>query len=535
MIKFNELKYIIPICMGVIMWTSPCYSFGFPTFDIAEVAGTIKGVVTSNMSLASTVSSTASQSKELLALGDSLGAITKFKDDAASAEKKAAREAKRAKRKERWEKIRERMIKAGKAVKDFSDDAREVAGDIKEGVDTGLDIAAAATATYESAKSAYDDFTGQNGSENTPTASNGETSSSSGNSSSGNSGNSSSGNSGTTGNSSSAYGETSSGNHSSYVSAPINFNNSQTREFVKDDTYSDMPTIEPTPAITYTHNQIDTDENTDNSIQPSRNGTETFSTNDAPIFNDLEVNMNVNDNVPAIPPVVNTLPAIDGKKTSLDKLTGAASSNSGTNNSSSLAPVGIKMNKTPARGFKTSSADEELSFDISFSTSYAQVMGTNEEGRFIFSDIIAQGCNMDYKDAEDEEKVKDCIKTWVLAMNQSDSEKALNCRAVYKKAMHDQVASDLAASIHDKKYASNFEVDVADDLENKAPTASTEREDISFVGEVAKANQEILLKLMHSMSSRMLQESLLAIDQLDASYYQEGEVQGEWECSEFVL
>ena len=66
MTKIQKLSGIILLCSWIMLWTPPCYSFGFPTFDIAEVAGTIKGVITSVQSLTSTVQSTANQAKELL-------------------------------------------------------------------------------------------------------------------------------------------------------------------------------------------------------------------------------------------------------------------------------------------------------------------------------------------------------------------------------------------------------------------------------------------------------------------------------------
>ena len=106
-------------------------------------------------------------------------------------------------------------------------------------------------------------------------------------------------------------------------------------------------------------------------------------------------------------------------------------------------------------------------------------------------------------------------------MHNPKKEEALACREEYKKAMHEQIAADLSSSINDKKYASSFETDVAEDLESKSTALTNEREEVAYVGEVNKANQELLLKLMHSMSSRVAQEALRAIEQIDASHYDE--------------
>ena len=86
--KLQNLKYTIPV-MGIMFWVTPCYSFGFPTFDIAEVAGTIKGVTTSNMSLMSTTSSTASTAQMVIEKGEGVSSLLKFKDDAVEKAKKA--------------------------------------------------------------------------------------------------------------------------------------------------------------------------------------------------------------------------------------------------------------------------------------------------------------------------------------------------------------------------------------------------------------------------------------------------------------
>ena len=101
----------------------------------------------------------------------------------------------------------------------------------------------------------------------------------------------------------------------------------------------------------------------------------------------------------------------------------------------------------------------------------------------------------------------------------ADSLAALSCKDEYKKAMHEQVAADLARSLSDKEYSNSFEQDVAEDLEKKSTELSSERDDIAYVGEIGKANQELVLRLMNSMSSRLLQESLRAVELLDASYY----------------
>ena len=190
----------------------------------------------------------------------------------------------------------------------------------------------------------------------------------------------------------------------------------------------------------------------------------------------------------------------------------------------------LQLPAAKSRGYeKRSSSDEKYVVEIN--VSYAQISGvktgTNNEGRFLYSDIIATKCNMNY-DEVTKENVDKCINTWVQCLDggsdeESGIEGALSCQGLYKKAVHEQVAADLTSALDNKEYANSFEATVAKDLENKADTPSSEREDMAYIGLVNKVNQEILIKMLHDESAQLIQEALKSIEFVDAAYYKQGD------------
>lgn len=475
MTKLKAFRYIVPVCLGIMLWTPPCYSFGFPSFDIAEVAGTIKGVVTSAQSYVSTVQSTISQGKELLALGDGLGSIMKFKDEALEAARKATKEAKKLKNLERLKDLRTKIEGGISTVKSKVEETKDQMGGM---VDQAKSKVSDVTDKVQDIKGG-DKLEGVVALNNTKTTT-------------------------TEGISPSSVGEIN-------ANKVINLSsNSSDRAFSTAGTVSGIasvtapisqPAAMPTPTPVAKPISQPVAISTPAKVQALSDKT----VNTAASLKNPTVDMkNVNIGKDLGKPTINTLP--------VNKTTPVVSK--------------PKLNAMPSKGARTfKSTQSEINYNTSSKTSFAQLSsfkgGTTDDGRFVFSDIFAAKCNLSFEDAENEDKVKECFKTWVLCMSNPKKEEALACREEYKKAMHEQVAADLAASINDKKYASSFDTDVAEDLQSKATSLTNEREEVSYVGEVNKANQELLLRLMHSMSSRIVQDTLLAIEQIDASHYDE--------------
>ena len=207
---------------------------------------------------------------------------------------------------------------------------------------------------------------------------------------------------------------------------------------------------------------------------------------------------------------------------------GTAELKSGTVSAETSAKPASEAAATPARrAFTTSSTD--FLYQSSRPMAFAQVTsttfktGTNDDGKFIYSDIIANKCGINFDEVE-EEKVIECVKTWVLGMNDANAETATDWKNEYNKAKRDHVAADLAMALTQKNYSASFDTEVADDLDSKSEALTNEREEISFVGKVAQTNQEVIIRLMEAMTGQAVTEAWSAIEIMDKDYYDEEEI-----------
>ncbi|MBQ8870116.1 MAG: hypothetical protein IJ019_01920 [Alphaproteobacteria bacterium] len=482
--KNKCLKYVITVA-GTMFWSSYAYSFGFPTFDIAEVAGTIKGVTTSNMSLVSTGTSTAATGQMLVEKGDGISSMLKFKDDAAEQAKKAAKNAKKAKA---------RAEKAAKRAKKL-EELKQFAADAKDVVNTAVMVGVAAQTTYNMISDEVEEYNSSKENENQQETSSNATQSV------------------PIAKDTIRQGEVNS-------STVKNMNNnsvavSSGRTFKSQSLDVEKVVVEKQNQVV----KIDEVNELQRVMKSQPNNVESQSKSLSDTVREVG---QIKNNVPNVQEKQSAVKEISDTKLS-DKVKNAVDN---TNNASKM-PVNarpIRTFKSVAKASPDKEANNEYNYRFSSKVSYAQAgfaSGMTDDGTFVYSDIIADKCGLDFKDAGDEDKVEECIKTWVLCMNQEDAELSLACRKEYQKAMHDQVAADLASSINDKKYATTFDDEVAADLENKSAATTTEREEGSFSAAVSRANQEVLLRMMNAMSSQLLQGSLLAIDQIDPSYYEE--------------
>lgn len=230
---------------------------------------------------------------------------------------------------------------------------------------------------------------------------------------------------------------------------------------------------------------------------------------------------------PAVTKPVTVAPA-----TSASTVNGSATNSSATSIrrpfvKQSGAKLQIQNNTT------TLQAQPATSLKVSYVTrtplAYAQVSGctsfktgTTNEGNFIFSDVIAKKCCMNF-DEITEDKVSECVKTWVMGMNDANAETATEWKNQYNDSLHDHVAADLNKALEQKNYSANFETDVADDLDSKSSALSSEREEVSFVGKVNQANQEVIIRLMEAMTGQVITEAWSAVRDMESSYYEDGE------------
>ncbi len=405
--KMKSIKYAALLYTGLMLWTPPCYSFfPWPTFDVAEVAATIKGYVTSTQSMMSTVQSTAAQAKQIIAIGDKISSVKKFFNPEELKKMADAKLARVNANKERLEALREKLA---------DEVATVIPGDNNNGEEaTNTNVADA----DENIEENFDDFN---------------------------------------------------------VDDSLTQNEETVTGVLKLDTAKNKRGFAPNGALADTGNVADVDESQQE-----------------------ETVQGVKEVIPS---------AADDIKANLSK-----------------KPT-IKL-PTTSRGFRKTSSNEYINgFEVSYAQFGSVYTGTNDEGRYLFPDIIAQKCEMNY-DEVNEDAVKKCIKTWVECLNGGGEEGSvmdgLSCTKLFKRAKHEEATGDLTAALNNKEYANSFEADVADDLENKSGSLSSEREDLSFLGEVGKANQKILIRMLHSMSSKLIQEGIGAIEFVEPEYY-EGE------------
>lgn len=471
--KMKSIKYAALLYTGLMLWTPPCYSFfPWPTFDVAEVAATIKDYVTSTQSMISTVQSTAAEARQLLVIGDGKSSVKLFFNPKELQKIKDAKLARIKANKERLDALREKLA---------DEVATVIPGDNSNSENaTNTDVANADE--YENTEENFDDFNVDDSLTETEESFNGILIDTAGN----------------------KRGFLSSGD----ANAPTD----------------DMTSNAGNNANASTDEAVS---NGGNNANAPAGGFLSRGNANAPAGGFLA---GVKDNANGTLVGVGTIGDIVPNETEQEDTT------QGIKEVIPSVGKAIEVNlpkkpkiklPTTSRGFRKTSSNTYINgFEVSYAQLGGVYTGTNEEGRYVFPDIIAQKCEMNY-DEVDENAIKNCIKTWVECLNGGGEEGSsvmdgLACTKLFKRAKHEEATGDLAAAINDKEYANSFEADVADDLENKSGSLSSEREDLSFLGEVGKANQKILIRMLHSMSGKLIQEGIAAIEFVEPGYY-EGE------------
>lgn len=145
--------------------------------------------------------------------------------------------------------------------------------------------------------------------------------------------------------------------------------------------------------------------------------------------------------------------------------------------------------------------------------------GTTDEDVFIFSDVIANKCGMGYEDIS-LENVENCVKTWVLAMNDPDATVANEAKDEYDNALHEHVAADAAIALDNMSYTASFDTKVADDLDEKSESLTNIRDEISMMGKVMSANSNVLIRTLQNNSAALVYDTLKEVKLLTKDYYE---------------
>lgn len=468
----------------VALHTTPCQAFLWPTFDIAEVLNTISGYVTKAKSTASTIKSTLSVGKIQQAIGDNVGALSKFVDEKEKAEKLRLRLEKQKRRAERlaklraqWEaeiggiinNIKDPYLQLGKySLSATTEDLLSKGDKYNDGGQKAYD---AAKAEYEQAKSEYESIK-----QRYETASEAERASL----------------------------------EDKYLEALQKYNTAKAK-------FDDI-------SLSYRPDTASGSEDWDT-------GDEEFDEN---FDDDLGYDGDFND-VPEPTPGSDKSQSPDKPTTPNEPDNPHVPSLLGEPSDSDL-PVTPDFDDGSASDgerrfkFNTSAADKTEDIISSYAVmtkpaAFAQFVkknpkfktGTTKDGKFIYSDEIAKKCDMDV-DELSEEKVAECVKKWVVDLHDSNAEVAAEWLRVYKIAKHDHIANDLAVALTHKNYSANF-LKVNEDLEKKSEALTNEREEISFSGNVGLINQEIIIRLMESLTGQLVTESVSTLEMLDPDYY----------------
>ncbi len=471
----NYIKLLYMSCTGIMLHVSPGFC-QWPTLDLSQVTNMINGWTSQIESTSSTIQSTMSVGNIQQLLGDSVGGLSKFTSAEEKAEKLAQKIEKQKKRAEKLAELKEKYEKQVANAQAFAENIQsEVSNVVEAGqnlyeegksvYDEGMDV-------YEEARSVYDDVV-------------------------------------------STVDLTKSAVNSGDSELETNAIGTTVNNSISSDTNSSLSTA--TNSNLSAANGVLSDEMTDGLVDNTA-----FSEDVGIVEKDIsELNAGMEKNA------VNQIPATTTENSALSEETAMPASSAigqrrafKTENAEPVSETTL----SERQAFTTSSA--EFTYQFSRSSSFAQTTtyktGTNDDGKFIYSDIIANKCGINF-DEIDEEKIAECVKIWVLGMHDKDATTASDWKKEYSKATQDHVASDLATALVQKTYSASFDSEVADDLENKSDALTSEREEISFVGKVAQTNQEVIIRLMEAMTSQVITDAWSTIEQLDEDYYDDEE------------
>lgn len=535
MIKLKDSKLYYFTIAGILMASSPCSAFLFPTFDAAEVTNTIKGTAAQVQSVNTTVQSTLSTTQIQQAIGDNIGSISKFSDIKEKAERAKKKIEKQKKRAERLQKMRQKIEK----MKQTYDSAKEIYGDAKGMYNEGMDAYKNAADMYGEAQGYYDQAKGYVGeglsqlenikdkgaaqAENIANAAGLEIKS--------------------------AVEEKSEATVRQNVQEKTNLLMPTSEKGLDDKALADLVSDSEFSEGAWS-GAVSTEDSTLKSetvAKPSAGLRRPFVREEQaakmPQAGFVQPKLSVEPNVQQTKPVEGTtektLPDMKVDRTfkirrqvqpavEPVKLPAAVGEKDGSSEVLKLVPADFskaseKENPAMRRAFKKTSMS--FSFGASMHHAFAQqatelFTGTNDDGKFIYSDIIAEKCRMNFDQVE-EGSVEECIKTWVMGLKNKNAVVAGQWHEIYNKARHDHAAADLAMAISQKGYSAAFDTKVADDLENKSGSLTNEREEVSFVGKVNQTNQEIIIRLMEAMVGQAVTEAWNAVEGLDADYYRQ--------------
>lgn len=144
-------------------------------------------------------------------------------------------------------------------------------------------------------------------------------------------------------------------------------------------------------------------------------------------------------------------------------------------------------------------------------------------GVFILSDRLAQECEINVADLEDEKVMDECIKKLVKAKSDNDASIAQEATAVYKTIMQETVNGLIAESMAQKNEAANYETKVLEEMEKKIAQTKNSRDDTGGLSLTNMETQYLLNRILTIYAGEMSLNALKEISSFDKSYYQDGD------------
>lgn len=144
-------------------------------------------------------------------------------------------------------------------------------------------------------------------------------------------------------------------------------------------------------------------------------------------------------------------------------------------------------------------------------------------GVFILSDRLAQECEINVTDLEDEKVMDECIKKLVKAKSDNDASIAQEATAVYKTIMQETVNGLIAESMAQKNEAANYETKVLEEMEKKIAQTKNSRDDTGGLSLTNMETQYLLNRILTIYAGQLTLDTLNEVSGFDKSYYQDGD------------
>ena len=144
-------------------------------------------------------------------------------------------------------------------------------------------------------------------------------------------------------------------------------------------------------------------------------------------------------------------------------------------------------------------------------------------GVFILSDRLAQECEINVADLEDEKVMDECIKKLVKAKSDNDASIAQKATAVYKTIMQETVNGLIAESMAQKNEAANYETKVLEEMEKKIAQTKNSRDDTGGLSLTNMETQYLLNRILTIYAGQLTLDTLNEVSGFDKSYYQDGD------------